>query len=317
MRIGHLTFDVPIFLAPMAGVTDRAYRILAHELGCPLVYSEMVSSSGIGYRNAHTLEMLQTDPGEHPIAMQLFGHDPERVAKAAAYVEETGAADIIDFNMGCPAPKIVGNGDGSALMKTPTLAEDIMRALKRAVSMPVTVKMRLGWDEASMNVLDMAKRAEDAGIDAIAVHGRTRQQFYSGNADWKAIAEVVDAVSIPVIANGDVRTVDDLARIRQVTGAAGVMIGRAAQGDPWIFRRMRAFFERGERLPLPTPAERRALVLRHLAMLIEHKGAYIGIREMRRHATWYTRGLPGSARLRERFNRAESQSDFEAILEDL
>ena len=219
--------------------------------------------------------------------------------------------------MGCPAPKIVSNGDGSALMRTPALAGDIMRALKKAVSLPVTVKMRLGWDEASVNAVEMTKRAEDAGVDAVAVHGRTRQQFYSGSADWKKIAEVVEAVTIPVIANGDVRTVDDLARIRRVTGAAGVMIGRAAQGDPWIFKRMRAFIERGERLPMPTGAERRELVLRHLAMLIEYKGEYIGIREMRRHATWYTRGLPGSARLRERFNRAGSRADFEAILEDV
>lgn len=317
MNIGRLAFDVPVFLAPMAGVTDRAYRILAHELGCPLVFSEMVSSSGIGYRNEHTLEMLKTDAGERPIAIQLFGHDPERVAAAAAYVEALGVADAIDFNMGCPAPKIVSNGDGSALMKTPALAGDIMRALKKAVSLPVTIKMRLGWDEASVNAVEMAKRAEDAGVDAVAVHGRTRQQFYSGSADWKKIAEVVEAVTIPVIANGDVRTVDDLARIRRVTGAAGVMIGRAAQGDPWIFKRMRAFIERGERLPMPTGAERRELVLRHLAMLIEYKGEYIGIREMRRHATWYTRGLPGSARLRERFNRAGSRADFEAILEDV
>ncbi|BEU87225.1 tRNA dihydrouridine synthase DusB [Selenomonas sp. TAMA-11512] len=317
MKIGNLSFAVPIFLAPMAGVTDRAYRILAHELGCSLVFSEMVSASGIGYRNEHTLAMLETDAGEHPIAIQLFGHDPKRAAQAAAFVEELGAADIIDFNMGCPAPKIVGNGDGCALMKTPELAGEIMKALKRAVSLPVTVKMRLGWDDDSVNVLDLAKRAEDAGVDAIAVHGRTRRQFYSGNADWKRIAEVVEAVSIPVIANGDVRTVDDFDRICKVTGAAGVMIGRAAQGDPWVFQRMRAYFERGERLPMPTPAQRRELVLRHLDMLIAYKGEYIGIREMRRHATWYTRGLLGSARLRERFNRAESREDFESILADL
>lgn len=315
MKIGNLEFSVPVFLAPMAGVTDTAYRILAREMGCELVYSEMVSDKGINYRNTHTLEMLHTEPAERPIAMQLFGAEPESVARAAQYVESLGCADILDFNMGCPAPKVVKNHEGSALMKEPQQAFAILSALRKAVRLPVTVKMRLGWDDDSINVLELARLAEQAGMDAIAVHGRTREQFYRGQADWETIAAVKQAVSIPVIANGDVRTCADLARIFAVTGCDGVMIGRAAQGNPWIFRRFREFLQTGVELPEPSLAERGEIILRHLDMLLQFKGDYIGPREMRKHATWYTKGLPHGAELRNLFNQAETREDFIRIVD--
>ena len=315
MKIGNLEFSVPVFLAPMAGVTDTAYRILAREMGCELVYSEMVSDKGINYRNTHTLEMLHTEPAERPIAMQLFGAEPQSVVRAAQYVESLGCADILDFNMGCPAPKVVKNHEGSALMKEPRQAFAILSTLRKAVRLPVTVKMRLGWDDDSINVLELARLAEQAGMDAIAVHGRTREQFYRGQADWETIAAVKQAVSIPVIANGDVRTCADLARIFAVTGCDGVMIGRAAQGNPWIFRRFREFLQTGVELPEPSLAERGEIILRHLDMLLQFKGDYIGPREMRKHATWYTKGLPHGAELRNLFNQAETREDFVRIID--
>ena len=317
MRLGAFDFPVPVFLAPMAGVTDMAYRILVHELGCPLVYTEMVSVNGINYRNERTLRMLRTDARERPLALQLFGNTPEAVARAAAYVESLGVADVIDFNMGCPAPKIVKNGEGSALMREPKRAREILRALRRAVRLPVTLKIRKGWDEAHVNAVEIARLAEDAGIDAVAVHGRTREEFYSGQADWDIIRAVKQGVRIPVIANGDVRNAGDLSRILAATGADGVMIGRAAQGNPWLFRELAAFLKTGETPAPPTAEEKRALILRHLDMLIETKGSHIGPREMRKHATWYTRGMKNSARLRELFNRAETREDFSSILEKL
>ncbi len=314
MDIGRFHFDCPVFLAPMAGVTDTAYRVIAHELGCPLCYGEMVSSQGIHFRNEKTLTMLRSEPGERPLAIQIFAAKPEMAAEAAAFVEDLGTADILDFNMGCPAPKVVKNGEGSALMQEPERASAIMEAVRKAVRMPFTVKMRLGWNSEHINAVELAKRAEAAGVDAIAVHGRTRAQFYAGQADWEAIAEVKRSVSIPVIANGDVRSCSDLRRILEVTGADGVMIGRGAQGNPWIFRRLTHFLATGEELPPPTLAERARVLLRHLDLLLQYKGDYIGPREMRKHATWYTRGLKYGAVLRERFNKATERQDFVDII---
>ena len=314
--IGTFHFDYPVFLAPMAGVTDTAYRIIAHDMGCPLCYAEMVSSQGIHFRNEKTLKMLNSEPGERPLAMQIFAATPEMAAEAAAFVEAQGTCDILDFNMGCPAPKVVKNGEGSALMKDPERAYAIMKAVRAAVKMPFTVKMRLGWDEENINAVELAKLAEKAGVDAIAVHGRTRAQFYAGQADWQKIAEVKQAVSIPVIANGDVRTCADLKKILEVTGADGVMIGRGAQGNPWIFKRLTHYLATGEELPPPTMQERAEVIMRHLDLLLKYKGDYIGPREMRKHATWYTRGITHGAVLRDKFNRAATRKDFEIILEE-
>ena len=316
MKIGAFTFDDPVFLAPMAGVTDRAYRIIAHDMGCPLAFTEMVSSQGIHYRNEHTMKMLQTEPEERPIAMQIFAKSAEMAAEAAAYIEEIGTADILDFNMGCPAPKVVKNGEGSALMCEPKKAEEILTAIRRATKLPFTVKMRLGWDDASRNAVEIARMAEAVGVDAVAVHGRTRAQFYSGNADYAAIAEVKRAVQIPVIVSGDVRRPADLARALDITGADAVMIGRGAQGNPWIFPQLIHWLRTGEELPPPTLTKRARVILRHLDLLVHYKGEYVGIREMRKHAAWYTRGLSGSAELRERFNRAASKDEFINILRD-
>ena len=314
MKLGAFAFDDPIFLAPMAGVTDTSYRVIAHGMGCPLAFAEMVSSQGIHYRNEHTMNMLRTEPDERPIAMQIFAKSAAMAAEAAAYIEELGTADILDFNMGCPAPKVVRNGEGSALMRDPKRAEEILTAIRRATRLPFTVKMRLGWDDASRNAVEIARMAEAVGVDAVAVHGRTREQFYSGSADYAAIAAVKRAVGIPVIVSGDVRRPVDLKRALEITGADAVMIGRGAQGNPWIFPQLIHWLHTGEELPPPTLAERAAVILRHLDLLVGYKGEYIGIREMRKHAAWYTRGLKGSAELRERVNRAASRTEFAEIL---
>ena len=317
MRIGDFEFAYPVFLAPMAGVTDTPYRILAREMGCPLVYSEMVSDKGINYRNEHTLNMLKTEPEERPMAMQLFGAEADSVAKAAEYVASLGCADILDFNMGCPAPKVVKNHEGSAMLKNPENAYRVLKALVGAVDMPVTVKLRIGWDKDSINIMEMAQLAQEAGVAAIAIHGRTREQFYRDQADWQIIGRVRESLRIPVIANGDVRNVQDMIKIRQVTGCEAVMVGRAAQGNPWIFRQLTEYLRSGAVLPGPTMDERKEVIIRHLDMLLKFKGDYIGPREMRKHATWYTKGIKGSAELRCLFNQAVCRDDFLRILEKM
>ncbi len=315
-------FKTPIFLAPMAGVTDTAFRILVRELldnfakKNLLMFSEMVSAAGIHYRNEKTLALLETCSEERPVAIQIFGSDPKICAEAAAFVEELGSAAVIDFNAGCPAPKIVKNGEGSALMKNPALLEKILSAVKKSVKLPVSVKIRLGWDAENINAVEVAKRAENAGVDFITVHGRTREQFYSGAADWEEIAKVKSAVKIPVIANGDVKDFDSLDKIFSVTNADGVMIGRAAQGNPFIINRLLKYFLTGEKLPPPTLEERAEIMRRHLEKIIFYKGERIGVREMRAHAAWYTKGLTGGAELRNLFNRADSAENFLRIIND-
>ncbi len=314
MLIGAVAVAEPaVVLAPMAGVTDLPFRLLAKEMGCSLLYSEMVSDKGLLHNNCHTLDMLRVDDRERPVAVQIFGSEPAAMAAAARIVARAGA-DIIDINMGCPTPKIVKNGEGSALMRRPELARDILAAVVDAVAVPVTVKIRKGWDEESVNAVEVAALAEQAGVAAIAVHGRTREQFYSGTADWEIIRRVKERVSIPVIGNGDVRTPQDAERLLALTGCDAVMVGRAAQGNPWIFRQIGHYLAGGGTLPLPSLAERLEVLARHLAMLIAHKGEHIAIREMRRHAAWYTKGLPRAAEIRLRLNQAESRGDFARIL---
>lgn len=311
-------FKLPIFLAPMAGVTDTAFRVLVRELldddfKGALMFSEMVSAAGVHYRNDKTLAMLETVKEERPMAIQIFGSEPTICAEAAAYVEELGSAVVIDFNCGCPAPKIFKNGEGSALMNNPSLLEKILSAIRRAVSLPISVKIRLGCNQ--INAVEVAKRAESAGVDFITVHGRTRDQFYSGTANWAEIAKVKAAVKVPVIANGDVRDFDSLDRILSTTQADGVMIGRAAQGNPWIINRLLKYFLTGDKLPPPTIEERAEVMRRHLEKIIFYKGERVGVQEMRSHAAWYTKGLTGGAELRNLFNRADSAEDFLKIIE--
>lgn len=314
MQIGNIKLDNPVILAPMAGVTDLPFRLLAKEMGCGLVYSEMVSDKGLLYENCQTLHMLQIDDRERPMAMQIFGSDPESMAKAAIYVEKSGA-DIIDINMGCPTPKVTKNGSGCALMCQPDLAYRIMASVVKAVHVPVTVKIRKGWSEDSVNAVEIAKLAEKAGIAAIAVHGRTREQFYTGEADWNIIRQVKEKVMIPVIGNGDIRTPYDGEKMMDQTGCDAIMVGRGAQGNPWIFRQITHYLSSGDILPPPSVEERFSLLLRHLDMLVAHKGEYIGVREMRCHGAWYTKGMPHSAELRLKFNQAVSKDDFIDVLE--
>lgn len=317
-------FKTPIFLAPMAGVTDTAFRILVRDLieddfakKNLLMFSEMISAAGVHYRNEKTLSMLKTVATERPIAIQIFGSEPEICAEAAAYVEELDSAAVIDFNAGCPAPKIVKNGEGSALMKYPKHLENILSSVKKSVKLPVSVKIRLGYDPGHINAVEVAKCAENAGVDFITVHGRTREQFYSGTANWNEIAHVKAAVKIPVIANGDVKDFDSLDKILSVTKADGIMIGRAAQGNPWLINRLLNYFSTGKKLPPPTLEERTTIMRRHLEEVIFYKGERVGVREMRAHAAWYTKGLPGGAELRNLFNRADSAKDFLEVINRL
>lgn len=316
LRIGSVPLASRVILAPMAGVCDLPYRRIAKAHGAALVCTEMVSDKGLVYHNGHTQEMLQIAKDEHPLSLQLFGADPASMAYAAAAAEEAGA-DLVDINMGCPVKKVVRNGAGAALLQDLPRAEAIIRAVVQAVSIPVTVKMRAGWDAAHVVASALAERAEAAGAAAVAVHGRTREAFYSGKADWRVIADTVQAVSIPVIGNGDVVDGPSARDMLQQTGCAAVMVARAAQGNPWIFSQITHYLTTGETAAPPTAWERYTQILAHLEALVAYKGEYIGIREMRAHASWYTRGLYGSAALRERINRTVSVAEFRAVVEEM
>jgi len=315
LKIGNVELPNRLILAPMAGVSDLPFRLLCKEQGAGLVSMEMVSAKAISFHNRNTERLMEIAPEEHPVSLQLFGSDPDLISEVARKIEER-PFDILDINMGCPVPKIVGNGEGSALMKNPKLIEEIVSKTVKAIKKPVTIKIRKGFDEASVNAVEIARIAEGAGAAAIAVHGRTREQYYSGQADWDIIRQVKEAVKIPVIGNGDVDSPKKARELLETTGCDGVMIGRAARGNPWIFRQTAVYLETGRLEAKPSMEEVREMMLRHARMQIAFKGDYTGIREMRKHISWYTAGYPHSAKLRARIHNVESLSELEELIID-
>lgn len=312
-KIGDVEIDNPFVLAPMAGVTDLPFRKLCKEQGAGLICMEMVSAKAISFHNKNTEALMEIDKCENPVSMQLFGSEPELMARVAAETEER-PFDILDINMGCPVPKVVNNGEGSALLKNPELIVKIVKSVSSAIKKPLTVKVRIGFENEPVDIVDIAKRVEDAGAAAIAVHGRTRQQYYSGTADWDAIRRVKEAVSIPVIGNGDVDSPEKAEALIKETGCDGVMIGRAVRGNPWLFRELNHYFETGEKLSRPSVEEVREMILRHARMQTDLKGEFTGIREMRKHVAWYTAGMRHSAALRRETNLVSSYEELEKLL---
>ena len=308
-KIGNVTIENPFVLAPMAGVTDLPFRVLCKEQGAGLICMEMVSAKAIQFNNKNTFELMETDEREHPVSLQLFGSDPDVISEMAKRIEDR-PFDILDINMGCPVPKVAGNGEGSALMKNPKLIGEIVEKTVKAIKKPVTVKIRKGFDEAHVNAVEVAKIIEQSGAAAVAVHGRTREQYYSGKADWDIIRQVKEAVQIPVMGNGDVTSPESARELMEQTGCDFDMIGRAVRGNPWIFADMNHYFAEGIHLERPSWAEVREMMLRHARMEIELRGEYTGIREMRKHVAWYTTGMPHSAKLRKNLGEMNSYEDL-------
>ncbi|MGL5296292.1 MAG: tRNA dihydrouridine synthase DusB [Culicoidibacterales bacterium] len=315
-KIGDIEIDNPVALAPMAGVCNASFRTLIKRFGAGLIYAEMVSDKAVHFRNEKTLKMLYVDPQEHPMAMQIFGSEKDIFVEAARFVEANCASDIIDINMGCPVPKITKNEAGAKLLQDENKVYEIVKAVVEAVDKPVTVKMRIGWDSQSINVVNNAKAVEAAGAKAVAVHGRTAKQMYTGTADWDYIRQVKQSVSIPVLGNGDVKTPEDAKRMMEQTGCDGVMIGRAALGNPWMIQQTAHYLTTGELLPEPTAREKISVANEHLASLVDLKGERVGSREMRAHAAWYIKGLKGSARVKDLINHTESAAEMEKLLLD-
>ena len=316
LKIGNVELENRYILGPMAGVTDLPFRLLCREQGAGLLCMEMVSAKAIMYNNRNTEQLLTIHPDERPVSLQLFGSDPKIMSEMAKRIEERPFA-ILDINMGCPVPKVVKNGEGSALMKEPKLVYEIVSSMVKAIEKPVTVKIRKGFDDDHVNAVEIARIIEEAGAAAVAVHGRTREQYYSGKADWDIIRQVKEAVSIPVIGNGDVTSPERAEELVRRTGCDGVMIARGAQGNPWIFSEMITYEETGVVPPRPGKEELKEMMLRHARLQLEYKGEYSGIREMRKHVAWYTKGIPGAARLREKINAVESLGELENLLTSL
>ena len=316
LSIGNVTLSNNLILGPMAGVTDLPFRLLCKEQGAGLVSTEMVSAKAILYKNKNTEALLEVEKEERPVSLQLFGNDPDIISQIAHQLEER-SFDILDLNMGCPVPKIVNNGEGSALMKNPKLVGEIIEKTVKAINKPVTIKIRKGFDEDNINAVEIAKVAEEAGAAAIAVHGRTREQYYSGKADWDIIAQVKDAVTIPVIGNGDLLTPEDIIAMKKQTNCDGFMIARGAQGNPWIFHQILHYFVTKEHLSKPELPEMVDMILRQARLMLQYKGEYVGIREIRKHAAWYTSGYPNSAQLRGKINYVESYEELEELFRQL
>ncbi|SMB99981.1 tRNA-U20-dihydrouridine synthase [Thermanaeromonas toyohensis ToBE] len=316
LQLGNLSLSPPVLAAPMAGFTDKVFRKLLREAGAALTYTEMISAQGLYYQNKATWALLDLKGEEGRVAVQLFGREPEILAWAAKEAVRAGAA-LIDINMGCPVPKVVRNGEGAALMRDPLRAQAIVTAVAEAISpVPVTVKMRKGWDGTEVNAVEVAQKVAEAGARAVTIHGRTRDQFYSGVADWGIIKQVKEAIDIPVIGNGDIFTPEDALRMLEFTGCDGVMIGRGALGNPWIFGRIRVLLSGQPLPPPPTPGERLDMALRHLRSAIEARGEERGVKEMRKHLSYYLKGLPHAARIREAINREASFLGLVQILEE-
>lgn len=314
LQIGNVKLQNNVVLAPMAGVTDLPFRLLCREQGVGLLCMEMVSAKAIYYNNKNTEDLMRIEPEENPVSLQLFGSDPYIMSEMAKRIEER-PFDILDINMGCPVPKVVNNGEGSALMKNPKLVGEIVSAVAKAIQKPLTVKIRKGFDDDNVNAVEIAKIIEESGAAAVAVHGRTRQQFYSGEADWEIIRQVKEAVQIPVIGNGDVSSPESAKKLVDQTGCDGIMVGRAAQGNPWIFRQITHYLDTGELLDKPTLSEVKEMIVRHAQLQLRYKGEYTAIREMRKHVAWYTAGFPHSAKLRGAVNEMETMEQLLALVE--
>lgn len=315
MKIGNVTLDNKVFLSPMAGVTDLPFRLICKEQDCGMLYTEMINAKALCYDDQNTKKMLKIEEEEHPVAVQIFGSDPAFMGGAAEILNEY-PNEILDINMGCPAPKVIKNGDGSALMKNPKLAEEVLKSVVKNSKKPVTLKIRKGWDDNNINAVEIAKIAEASGISALAIHGRTREQYYSGKADWDIIAKIKESINIPVIGNGDVFEVEDAINMINKTDCDAIMIGRGAQGNPWIFKRINHYMKTGEILPEPTGKEKINTALKHLKLAIDEHGEYVAVREMRKHIAWYLKGLRGSARLRDEINKIESYEEVANKLRD-
>ena len=314
MKIGNVEIENSLALGPMAGVTDLPFRLLCKEQGCGILYSEMVSAKAILYKNKNTDVLLNIDKREHPVGIQLFGSDPDIMAEIGSRVAE-GNCDFIDINMGCPVPKIVNNHEGSYLLTQPKLVEKILTKMVKVINKPVTVKTRKGFKDGESQAVEIAKIAESCGVAAVAVHGRTREQYYGGKADWDIIKAVKEAVKIPVIGNGDIFSPQDAKAMKEYTGCDGLMVGRAARGNPWIFKEINEYLKTGIVPEKPSAEEVKNMILKHASMLIEYKGEYTAVREMRKHIAWYTQGLPHSAELRRRCNEIVSWESLKEVIE--